>query len=185
MGGVSCLGGAAGRRSRWANCARSRNSFFSRLSRSCLMRATMAEASLLPSGPITAFGLGGLISRESMDVAMVSSSGSLCDRRDRVGLGPRGSKPRARGFFFFGFSGEGVFTSSSTFAGFRKSLAKRPGFGGLALSTTTASTGSEGVLGERGILVVLGCLGAASPRARRRRDVQCVLAPHQSRHIGR
>ena len=113
-----------------------------------------------------------------MDVAMVSSSGSLCDRRDRVGLGPRGSKPRARGFFFFGFSGEGVFTSSSTFAGFRKSLAKRPGFGGLALSTTTASTGSEGVLGERGILVVLGCLGAASPRARRgerRRDVQCVL----------
>ena len=34
--------------------------------------------------------------------------------------------------------------------------------------------GSEGVLGERGILVVLGCLGAASPRPRRgerRRDV--------------
>ena len=154
MGGVSCLGGAAGRRSRWANCARSRNSFFSRLSRSCLMRATMAEASRFPSGPITALGRGGLISRESIDVAMVSSSGSLCDRRDRAGLGPRGSKPLAFGLFFFGGEGEGVFTSS-TFAGFLKSRAKRPGFGGLLLSTTTASAGSEGVLGERGMLVLL------------------------------
>ena len=163
MGGVSCLGGAAGRRSRWANCARSRNSFFSRLSRSCLMRATMAEASRFPSGPITAFGRGGLISRESIDVAMVNSSGSLCDRRERAGLGPRGSKPLAFGLFFFGGEGEGVFASSSTLGAFLKSLAKRPGFGGLALSTTTASTGSEGVLGERGMLVVgclaRGCLG--------------------------
>ena len=89
-----------------------------------------------------------------MDVAMVSSSGSLCDRRDRAGLGPRGSKPRARGFFFFGGEGEGVFTSSILGA-FLKSRAKRPGFGGLLLSTTTASAGSEGVLGERGMLVLL------------------------------
>ena len=97
-----------------------------------------------------------------MDVAMVSSSGSLCDRRDRAGLGPRGSKPLAFGLFFFGGEGEGVFTSSILGA-FLKSRAKRPGFGGLLLSTTTASAGSEGVLGERGILVVLGCLGAAYP----------------------
>ena len=119
-----------------------------------------------------------------MDVAMVSSSGSLCDRRDRAGLGPRGSKPLAFGLFFFGGEGEGVFTSS-TFAGFLKSRAKRPGFGGLLLSTTTASAGSEGVLGERGMLVV-GCLspGAASPRARRRRGVQYVLAPRLSPHTG-
>ena len=117
-GGVATRGGAAGRLSKWANCARSRNSFFSRLSRSCLMRATMADASRFPSGPIMALGRGGLISRESIDVAMVSSSGSLCDRRDRAGLGPRGSKPRARGFFLFGFSGEGVFASSSTFGAF-------------------------------------------------------------------
>ena len=163
MGGVSCLGGAAGRRSRWANCARSRNSFFSRLSRSCLMRATMAEASRFPSGPITALGLGGLISRESIDVAMVSSSGSLCDRRDRAGLGPRGSKPLAFGLFFFGGEGEGVFTSSSTFGAFLKSLAKRPGFGLLTTSPST-STGVAGVPGERGMLVVvLLCLGAAYP----------------------
>ena len=97
-----------------------------------------------------------------MDVAMVSSSGSLCDRRDRAGLGPRGSKPLAFGLFFFGGEGEGVFTSSSTFADFLKSRAKRPGFGGLATSPST--TGVGGVLGERGMLVVgclsRGCLGA-------------------------
>ena len=92
-----------------------------------------------------------------MDVAMVSSSGSLCDRRDRAGLGPRGSKPRARGFFFFGGEGEGVATSS-TLGAFLKSRAKRPGFGGLALfSSSTTTPGVEGVLGERGMLVV-GCL---------------------------
>ena len=159
MGDVSCLGGAAGRRSRWANCARSRNSFFSRLSRSCLMRATMAEASRFPSGPITALGRGGRISRESIDVAIVSSSGSLCDRRERAGLGPRGSKPRARGFFLFGFSGEGVFTSSSTFAVFLKSRAKRPGLGLLATSSTT-TPGVAGVPGELGI----GFGGGALPR---------------------
>ena len=94
---------------------------------------------------------------------MVSSSGSLCDRRDRAGLGPRGSKPRARGFFFLGFSGDGVFASSSTFAGFRKSRAKRPGFGLLATSSTT-TPGVAGVPGERGMLVVgwlsRGCLAA-------------------------
>ena len=125
------------------------------------MRATMAEASRFPSGPITALGLGGLISRESIDVAMVSSSGSLCDRRDRAGLGPRGSKPLAFGLFFFGGEGEGVFTSSILGA-FLKSRAKRPGFGGLVLSTTTPSTGVAGGLGERGMLggvPVPGCLG--------------------------
>ena len=88
---------------------------------------------------------------------MVSSSGSLCDRRDRAGLGPRGSKPRARGFFFLGFSGDGVFASSSTFAGFRKSRAKRPGFGLLATSSTTTPGVAGVLLGERGMLVV-GCL---------------------------
>ena len=93
------------------------------------MRATMAEASRFPSGPITAFGRGGLSGLwESIVVAMVSSSGSF-ERLDRAGEGPRGSKPRARGFFFFGFSGEGVFASSSTFGAFLKSRAKRPGFG--------------------------------------------------------
>ena len=150
-------GGAAGRRSRWANCARNLNSFFSLLSLSCLMRATMADASLFPSGPITAFGLGGLSGLwESIVVAMVSSSGSF-ERLDRAGEGPRGSKPRARGFFLFGFSGEGVFASSSTFGAFLKSRAKRPGFGLLATSPSTL-TGVAGVLlGERGILVV-GCL---------------------------
>ena len=158
MGGVSTRGGAAGRLSKWANWARSRNSFFSLLSRSCLMRATMAEASRFPSGPITALGLGGLSGLwESIVVAMVSSSGSLCDRRDRAGLGPRGSKPRARGFFFLGFSGDGVFASSSTFAGFRKSRAKRPGFGLLATSSTTTPGVAGVLLGERGMLVV-GCL---------------------------
>jgi hypothetical protein len=181
-------GGAAGRRSRWANCARSRNSFFSLLNRSCLMRATMADASRFPSGPMTAFGLGGLSGLcESIVVAMVSSSGSF-ERLDRAGEGPRGSKPRARGFFFFGFSGEGVFASSSTFAGFRKSRAKRPGFGGLALSSLSSTTapGVAGVLlGERGMLVV-GCLpGAASPRPRRRRDVQYVLVARLAPHAGR
>ena len=90
-----------------------------------------------------------------MDVAMVSSSGSLCDRRDRAGLGPRGSKPRARGFFFFGGEGEGVFTSSILGA-FLNNLAKRPGFGLLATSSTT-TPGVGGVPGERGMLVV-GCL---------------------------
>ena len=97
-----------------------------------------------------------------MDVAMVSSSGSLCDRRDRAGLGPRGSKPRARGFFFLGGEGEGVFTSSILGA-FLKSRAKRPGFGLLATSPST--TGVGGVLGERGMLVVgcprRGCLAAS------------------------
>jgi hypothetical protein len=91
-----------------------------------------------------------------MDVAMVSSSGSLCDRRDRAGLGPRGSKPLAFGLFFFGGEGEGVFTSSSTFAVFLKSRAKRPGFGGLATSPST-TPGVAGGLGERGI--GLGLLG--------------------------
>ena len=88
-----------------------------------------------------------------MDVAMVSSSGSLCDRRDRAGLGPRGSKPLAFGLFFFGGEGEGVFTSS-TFGAFLKRRAKRPGFGGLLTtspSTATPSPGVDGVLGERGI----------------------------------
>ncbi len=120
------------------------------------MRATMADASRFPSGPITAFGLGGLSGLwESIVVAIVNSSGSF-ERLDRAGEGPRGSKPRARGFFF-GFSGEGVFASSSTFAGFRKSRAKRPGFGGLALSSTTAPGVAGVLLGERGMLVV-GCL---------------------------
>ena len=119
------------------------------------MRATMAEASLFPSGPITAFGLGGLSGLwESIVVAMVSSSGSFV-RLDRAGEGPRGSKPRARGFFFFGGEGEGVFTSSILGA-FLKSRAKRPGFGLLATSSTTAP-GVGGVPGERGMLVV-GCL---------------------------
>ena len=90
-----------------------------------------------------------------MDVAMVSSSGSLCDRRDRAGLGPRGSKPLAFGLFFFGGEGEGVFTSSSTFADFLKSRAKRPGFGLLTTSLSTATTGVGGVPGERGMLVVV------------------------------
>ena len=84
----------------------------------------------------------------------MSSSGSLCDRRDRAGLGPRGSKPLAFGLFFFGGEGEGVFTSSSTFADFLKSRAKRPGFGLLATSSTT-TPGVAGVLGERGMLVVV------------------------------
>ena len=150
------------------------------------MRATMADASLFPSGPITAFGRGGRSGLwESIVVAIVNSSGSL-DLLDRAGLGPRGSKPLAFGLFFFGGEGEGVFASSSTFGAFLKSRAKRPGFGGLLLSTTTASAGSEGVLGERGMLVV-GCLspGAASPRARRRRDVQYQLAARLPPHTGR
>ena len=120
------------------------------------MRATMADASRFPSGPITAFGRGGRSGLwESIVVAIVNSSGSL-DLLDRAGLGPRGSKPRARGFFLFGFSGEGVFASSSTFGAFLKSRAKRPGFGLLATSSTTAP-GVGGVPGERGMLVV-GCL---------------------------
>ena len=119
------------------------------------MRATMADASRFPSGPIMAFGLGGRAGLwESIVVAIVNSSGSF-ERLDRAGEGPRGSKPRARGFFFFGFSGEGVFASSSTLGAFLKSRAKRPGFGGLALatspSTDTPSPGVDGVLGERGI----------------------------------
>ena len=91
-----------------------------------------------------------------MDVAMVSSSGSLCDRRERAGLGPRGSKPLAFGLFFFGGEGEGVFTSS-TLGAFLKSRAKRPGLGLLTTSPSTAATGVGGVPGERGMLVV-GCL---------------------------
>ena len=170
-------GGAAGRRSRWASRARSRNSFFSLLNRSCLMRATMADASRFPSGPITAFGRGGRSGlRESIVVAIVNSSGSF-ERLDRAGEGPRGSKPRARGFFFLGFSGEGVVTSSSTLGAFLKSRAKRPGFGGLALSSLSSTTapGVAGGLGERGMAWGWGAWpGAASPRpgrGERRRDV--------------
>ena len=85
---------------------------------------------------------------------MVNSSGSLCDRRDRAGLGPRGSKPLAFGLFFFGGEGEGVFTSSILGA-FLKSRAKRPGFGGLALSSTTTPGVAGVLLGERGMLVVV------------------------------
>ena len=87
---------------------------------------------------------------------MVSSSGSLCDRRDRAGLGPRGSKPLAFGLFFFGGEGEGVCTSCSTFGAFLNNLAKRPGFGLLATSSTT-TPGVAGVLGERGIGLGVGC----------------------------
>ena len=89
---------------------------------------------------------------------MVSSSGSLCDRRDRAGLGPRGSKPLAFGLFFFGGEGEGVFTSSILGA-FLKSRAKRPGLGLLATSSTT-TPGVAGVPGELGI----GFGGGALPR---------------------
>ena len=152
------------------------------------MRATMADASRFPSGPIMALGRGGRSGLwESIVVAIVNSSGSF-ERLDRAGEGPRGSKPRARGFFFFGFSGEGVFASSSTLGAFLKSRAKRPGFGGLALSSTTAP-GVAGGLGERGMAWGWGAWpGAASPRPRRgerRRDVQYVLAARLPPHTGR
>ena len=177
-GGVArTRGGAAGRRSKWANCARSRNSFFSRLSRSCLMRATMADASRFPSGPITGFGLGGRSGLwESIVVAMVSSSGSF-ERLDRAGEGPRGSAPRS-GLLLFWFFRRGRLCLVVDL----RRLLEEPGEeAGLrwAGDLFDDDAGRRGVPGERGMLVV-GCLSRgclAASRLGRRRDVQYVLAP--------